>query len=125
MHDAARVRVRERVDDIAQHANRIAHRHLALARELRAQRLALHERHRIVEQIAGLPGREHRHDVRMLQRRGELDLAPKALDVDAGRHLGREHLHDDAPSERRLLGEEDVRHSAATELALDSVCVTQ
>src|SRR5256885_6496088 len=30
---------------------------------------------------------------------GEFDLAPEALDVDAGGHLGRQHLDDDLRSE--------------------------
>jgi hypothetical protein len=125
MHDAARVRVRERIHHIAQHAHRIAHRHLALARELRAQRLALDERHRIVEEIAGLAGREHRHDVRMLERCRELDLAAKALDVHTRSRLGREHFHHHASSERRLPGKEDVRHPTAAELPFDAVGITE
>ena len=61
----------------------------------------------------------------MLQRCGELDLAPEALDVTPAASLRRQHLHDDAAAERGLPGEEDVRHSAAAELALDAVGVTR
>ena len=54
----------------------------AAARQPRPQRLAVDVRHREVREPSRLAGREHRHDVRMLQLRGELDLATEALDVD-------------------------------------------
>ena len=108
VHDAARVRVRERVDDVAQDADRVAHGHLAFARELRAQRLAFHERHRIVEEIADLPRGEHRHDVRMLERGGELDLAPEALDVHAAAISGGSTLTTTFRPSAVFCGEEDV-----------------
>ena len=57
----------------------------------------------------------------MLQRGGELDLAPEALGVHAGRHLRGQHLHDDPPLELALLGEKDAAHPAAAELVFDAV----
>lgn len=61
----------------------------------------------------------------MLQPRGEPDLAPEALGADRAGGIGREHLHDHLPPERCIARNEDVRHSAAAELALDGVRLAQ
>jgi hypothetical protein len=60
----------------------------------------------------------------MLQRGSKLDLAPEPLGVDAASHLRRQHLHDHAPAERRLPGDEDTAHAPA-KLALELVAGTQ
>ena len=70
--------------------------------EARAQRLALHERHHVVRQPVDFAGREHRHDVRMLQPRRELDLALEPLGVHARGELGQEHLDDDGAARGAL-----------------------
>ena len=59
--------------------------------------------------------------MRVLKRRGELDLSSEALDVDAGRHLRWQHLDHHAPLEGSLLREEHSAHPAATKLLLDAV----
>ena len=58
MHHAALVGVGERVDHLAQDPDRLVHRECAFAREPLAQRLALHERHDVVEEAVGLAGVE-------------------------------------------------------------------
>ena len=58
-------------------------------------------------------------------RRGEQHLALESLHADAGRELGREHLHHDVASERGLEGDEGARHPAATELPLERVGGTE
>ena len=95
------------------------------AREARAQRLALDERHRVERQAVRVARREHRNDVRLLQRGDRPDLALEALDADALRELGRQHLDDDLPLEPRLFGDEDAAHAAAAELALEAVGVAE
>jgi hypothetical protein len=87
----------------------------------RAQRLAGHVRHHEVRQLVRHPGGEHGDDVRVLERRGEEDLAPEALAVDPRGELRGEHLHDDASAERRVLGDEHARHPPAPELAAEAV----
>ena len=57
----------------------------------------------------------------MLELRGEHDLAAEAVDVHAAGELAGQHLHDDAPLQRGLLGEEDAAHASAAELLLDRV----
>ncbi len=121
MHDALRVRVRQRVHDVPQDAHRLADRELAFAGQLGAQGLAGDERHDVVEQAQGGTGGKQLHDVRVLQRGGELDLAAEPLGIDPGRELRGQHLDDDAAAERRLLGEEHAAHTAAAELSLDPV----
>ena len=120
MHDAALVRVGERLGDVAQDVDRGGDRH-GPVREPRAQRLPLDERHRVVRQPVDVAGGDDGDDVRLLERRGELDLALEPLGRDRRGELGGEHLHDDLSAEPVLGGDEDARHPAAAELALDRV----
>ena len=124
--DAVAVGVGEGVHDLAQELGRLGHRQLALARELGTQRFAGDERHDVVEQVAGgRAGGEQRHDVRVLEPRGELDLALEALDVDGGAGLRRQHLDDDLPAQPGLLGKEDAAHAAAAQLPEEAVGVAE
>ena len=41
------------------------------------------------------------------------------------RELGRQHLHDDFAPEPMLVGDEDARHAAAAELALERVAAAE
>ncbi len=95
------------------------------ARETRAQRLALDERHRVEGQAVRVAGGEHRDDVRLLQRGDRPDLALEPLGAEPLREVGREHLHDDLALEPLLLGDEDAAHAAAAELALEAVGVAE
>jgi hypothetical protein len=63
--------------------------------------------------------------VRMLQRRGELDLLQETLRPDDRRQLRMQHLDRDAPAMTKILGEIDRGHSAGTELAFESVAIDQ
>ena len=121
MHDALGVRVRERADHVAQDAHRLRDRQLALAADPGPEGLARDERHDEVGQPVGFAGGEQGHDVRMLELGGELDLAPEPVDVHAGRELGEQHLDHDLSAERLLVGEEDVRHAAPAELAVEHI----
>ena len=121
VHDAVLVRVRERLGHVAQQSHRLGDGERRAAFESRAQRFTLDERHGEPGQAVHRAGGVHRHDVRMLQLGREEDLAIEALDVHARRELGRQHLHDDLATERGVFGEEDARHAATAELALDRV----
>ena len=59
--------------------------------------------------------------MRMLQARGQQDLAPESFGADTGGEVRRQHLDDHAPSERALFGDEDAAHAAAAQLALECV----
>mgnify|MGYP007089522671 CR=1 FL=1 len=115
MHDAARVGIRERLGHIAQNAERLGGGECAVGDAI-AQRLAGHERHGEPRQsIGGGAGGQHRHDMRLLQRRGEPDLAREALNAETLRELLREHLHHHAPLQCALRGHEDTGHASAAE----------
>ena len=115
----------ERARDVAEDAQDVGDRERRLLGQPRAQRLALDERHRVVRQAVRVARREHGNDVRLLERRRRADLALEPLGADAGGELGRQDLDDDLASEPRLVGDEDARHPAAAELALERVGSTQ
>jgi hypothetical protein len=113
----ARVGVRQRLHHVVQHPHDRADREALPPRDRRAHRLSLDVGHRVPQRSVGLAGGEQRDDVRMLQPRRELDLAPEALAVDAGGEVGREHLHHHRPPERTLLGQVHAAHPPARQLA--------
>ena len=121
MDDAVVVRVCQRLGDVAHDPYGVAYGQLALARKLGAQRFALDEGHRVVQQITCLPGRVQGYDVRMLERRSEPDLSPEALDVHGRRHLGGQHLKYHRASERGLCRQKHAAHASTAELALEGV----
>ena len=97
----------------------IAHGALGLEPPFAAQQLAqvdaVDVRHREVEHAAVLARGERPHDVRVVERRGELRLAQEALPEPlVVRELGREQLQRD-PLPVRVLGEVDGAHRAARE----------
>ena len=67
VHDAVRVRVRQRVGELAHEAHRVGERKRALARQPRPQRLALDVRHHVVQQPVRLAGVVDAEDVRVRQ----------------------------------------------------------
>ena len=123
--DAVPVGVAQRVGHVAQDPQRLRHRQLAVPREPGLERLALDQRHGVEQQVVRLAGGEQRHDVGMLERRGELDLAPEPVHAHGGRELRRQHLDHDLPAEARLLGDEHAAHGAAAQLALEQVAIGQ
>ena len=121
VHHAALVRVGQCARHVAQHADGLAHRQCAVAREPVAQRQPLDEGHGVVRQAGGIAHGDERNDIRLLERGGELDLSLEPFSTDPRRELGAEDLGDDAPAQLHVLGHEHPRHPAATQLALDTV----
>ena len=119
--DALLVRVRQRVGGSADDLHRLTERQPPVARESLPERLALNEGHRVVEEPIGVARGEHRDDVRVPKPRRERDLALEPLGAHLARELGRKHLHNDAPTERRLGSHEDAAHAPAPEFALECV----
>ena len=120
MDDAAAMRVGERARDVLENAHRLAHRERT-TRHACAHRFAIDVRHDEVRQLLRLSRTQHRHDVRMLQRGGEHDLALEPVDGDAGGEVVRQDFDDDLPAEGVVRGDKDDRHAAAAELTLDGV----
>ena len=128
--DALLVGVAERVGGLADDPDRVGNRKLSLAREPGPQGLALDERHREPEDPAPAlrPSRsavEHGEDVRVLQPRGEPDLALEPLGAERHGELGVQDLERDRTVVPKIVHEVDGRHAAAAELALDPVAPGQ
>ena len=120
MHHAALVRIGERAGDVAQDAHRFRDRQRPPAQPY-PEALALDVGHDVVRQAFEIAGGEHRHDVGLLERRGDPDLALEAGGGHRRGELRRKELHDDLPPQALLVGDEHARHAAAAELALDGV----
>ncbi len=118
VHDAGEMRRRQGARDVAQQVARLAQWQRAATRQPGAERLATHERHRVVGQPGcGLSRRENRHDVRRLESRRDADLAREPLRRNALCEIGMQDLHDDVAVQRAVAREEHARHSASAELA--------
>jgi hypothetical protein len=124
VHDAARVRVGERVGHVGEDAADDGHRRARLPGEPRAEALAVDERHREEGDAGALVHREDRHHVRVRETGGRLGLAQEAgAHVGAEGEVRREHLEGDAAPEAQVAGLVHHRHGAAPHLALDLVLV--
>jgi len=125
VHEAVVVGVGQRVGHLAEESHRLSGRQLAAPGEPGTQGLALDERHRVVQEVAGLAGGEQRDDVGMGEPGREADLLAEAIGADRVRQLGGQELDDHLAVERGLGGEEDARHPAAAQLALDRMRAAQ
>src|SRR6185436_670586 len=85
-----------------------------------AQRRAGDVGHRVVGNAADVARGQKRYYMRMLKPRCELDLAFESFRRERGADVGGKHLDDHFAAEPGFLGQEDMRHPTATELALDS-----
>src|SRR5689334_22856037 len=113
------MRVVERVGNVARDHQRALQWKLLFSFDQGAKRITLDEGHRVVEEIARLPGIEHGDDVWMVELNGDVNFAAEALGAHTRRQIRCEHLHDDLSSEMLVVGDEDASHAAAAELASD------
>jgi hypothetical protein len=123
VHDAAFVGVGQGVRNLAEDADRIAHRQHAVSLELLTQGLAFHERHDVEEESSRLAGIVQRQDVGMRQLRDDLDLAREAVGTHGRGELGPEDLQRDLPIVLEVVGEVDGCHASLPDLTLDGVGV--
>jgi hypothetical protein len=121
MDHAESMGVREGGYHVAQNAHGVGNGEFTLAGDAGPERLPGDERHDEVGKALGFAGGKERHDVRMLELGGKLDLAAEPLDVDGGGELGQKHLHHDFAAQRPFVSDENPRHSAAAQLALQQV----
>ncbi len=118
MHDSLLVRVGESAGDVVQNCHALLERN-ATPPDEHAQRFAAHERHSIEGEAAHrLAGGEHRNDVWLLERGGELELPRESRGRESVGELRGQHLHDDFAAERFVVGDEYAGHSAAAQLPL-------
>ena len=120
---AVLVCIGQRACDGGRDPHGVAHRELLLAVEPRAQRLALHIRHDIKEEPASLATVEQRQQIRMLQVRGDLDLAQEPLDAEHRAEFRLEHLEGDAPFMAQVARQVHGRHAAFADLAVNHVSI--
>jgi hypothetical protein len=110
------VRKAERACHIAEDRNSLGDAKPFLVAELVAQRFADDERHHEIGQLVRYAGREHRHDVRMLELCGQQYLALESFGVESGGKIGPQYLYYDRAAKRRVFGHENARHTASAEL---------
>ena len=103
--------------------DRLVDAELRFAVELGAERLAVDERHHVVEEAVGGAGIEERQDVRVLQRGGGLDFHHEPVGADDGGELGLEDLEGDLAIVLEILGQVHGGHAALAELPLDAVAI--
>ena len=125
MDDAARVRVLQRARDLARDPHRVLHGELSFAREPIAQRLAVHERHDVVERAFCFAGIVRRQNVGMRQACCDLDLAMEPVGADGRGQIGVQQLDGDLAIELGIDAQVNSRHSPPTKLALDTVALTK
>ena len=124
MHHPVGVSERERRHDVAPDAKCVAERKRPVAAQASPQRLPCDERHCVVQELSLLRGGEHGDDQRVLQLRGELDLAAESFDADFRGKLRGEEFDDHLASEAGLFRHEHARHATA-QLLLERVGATQ
>jgi hypothetical protein len=122
---AVRVRGGERVRHLARELHGFIHRERTGALEPVAERLAGEEGRHVVQQPVARAEGEHREDVRVLDLRGNSRLALEAGDARLARELRRKHLYHHLAPQARVLGDEDVTHPTASQLADESVLIAQ
>src|SRR4029077_9707065 len=105
--------------------DRLVDRERTFAREAGAKRLAIHERHHVVEKAVHLARVVQRQDVRMVHLRDDVDLAREAVDAHRRAQLGAQHLERDLAVVLDVAGQIDDGHAALTDLALDLVPAAQ
>jgi hypothetical protein len=82
-------------------------------------------RHDVVQNPVGVAGVVDREDVRVVERRGDGDLAQEPLGPEDRGQFGPQHLHRDLAAVLQVIGEIDRGHAAAAQLALDGVAGAQ
>jgi hypothetical protein len=125
VHDALAVRVVEGGRDLPCDRERLPDAELLLALEQIPQRLALHVRHDVEEELTRPAAVVQRQDVGMLEIGGQGDFREEPLGSDDRRQLGSENLHRHLPLVLQVVGEVDGGHPAHPEHALDAVAVGQ
>ncbi len=103
--------------------HRIVDTELFLAVEFVPLRLAVDERHDVIEERIGLSRIEEREDVRVLEVGGRLDLLHESLGPEHRREFGPQHFDGDLAVVLQVVGEVDVRHAARTQLFSDGIAV--
>ena len=125
VHHAVAVGVVERIRHLARDPDRLGDRQPGLTLQAVAQRLTGDVRHDVIQAAASVAGVVEREDVGMGEPRGEPDLAQEPVGAQGGGELGAQRLEGDDATVPEVVGQEDDRHPAATQLALDRATARQ
>ena len=125
MHHAFAMRVCECPRHVTKDAERLGHRHRLPGVNARPQRLAAHIRHDVIRRARRVAGRQHRHNVGLLQARRKLHLAREPVDAYAFEQFRSHDFDDHLTPQRELGGHEHLRHPASAQLALKAVSVSE
>ncbi len=123
--DLVRVRIGQRVDDVAKQPHRLGRRHGADLLDARAERIALDEGHDVVQQAAGLARVVEREDVRVAELGGDLDFAQEPLGAQDGREIGAQDLDRDLAMMLEVVGQVDRGHPSAANFLEDGIAGRQ
>ena len=124
VHDAAAVRERERRRDLGGDLGGLVRVERAFGADQVAQRPALDVLHHDEVRADFLAPVVDGDDVRVVEVRGRLRLAPEPLDERwLARELGEQRLQRDRPVQRLIVGEVDLGHTASGDLTFDLVAV--
>ena len=110
---------------LAGDADRVLHRELALPLKPVAQRFTFDEGHGEPEVTGGVPGVENSQDVGVLQAGGGLDFSLKAAWTQREGQLRTQHLERDRALMPEVGRQEDGRHPAPAQLAVEAVAVCE
>ena len=125
MHDAACVREVDRTGNRANDRDGLIDLQLLLSSDAVAQRLALNERHHVIEQPIGLAGIVERKDVRMLEACGDANLREKPIGADGGGNLRLQNLDCHFPTMAQIVSEVDDSHASGADDSVDVVATGQ
>jgi hypothetical protein len=122
---ALRVGVGQRLRRFAGDPDGLVDGKLLLAVEPGAERLALHERHDVVQEPVGLARVVEAEDVGVLEVGREPDLPEEPVGADRSGQLGPQGLDGDLSAVAQVLGEKDRGHAAFAHQALDLIAVAE
>ena len=120
---AAPVGVCECVRHLARDQHRFRNRQQPHAREARAQRLAIDERHDVEQEATRFARVVQRQDVRVLQVGRRANLGEKALGTERGGEIRVQHLDCDIAIVLEIVREIHGGHAADTEFAVNAIAV--
>ena len=112
----------ERIGRFARDATRLVHGQPAASLDPERERLAVHQPHDEIDQVARFADDMDGNDVRMRQPRRRLRFAQEpGTDVGPECQVGRQHLDRDRALQLDVASLVDYSHAATADLALDSV----
>ncbi len=119
------VRVIQSRGDLAHDADRFVDWELLLAGKFLPQRFTPNVRHDVEQEPGGFTRVVEGQDMRVIQRRGGLDLAAESFRPEDGAQFGPKDFDRHLAAMLQIVGQVDRRHAATAELALDGVAAPE